>query len=90
MAMTQEWSEDDEDLGESEQGGRGRTVPLRMRQIWVEAQVQLAEAQRAMARATTKSARYMLWAALASAISSVVTVIAVLYAVLVVLPHVTH
>ena len=43
-----------------------------------------------MARATTKSARYMLWAVVAATISSVVTVIAVLYGVFVVLPHFAH
>ena len=89
MAMTQEWNEEDE-LGEGEQSGAAAPAPLRMRQIRVEAQVQLAEAQKMMARATTKSARYMLWAAIAAAASSVVTVISVLYGVFFVLPHVAH
>lgn len=88
--MTQEWNEEDDDLGEGEQSGRGRAAPLRMRQVRVEAQVQLAESQRTMARATAKSARYMLWAVVATTISSVVTVIAVLYGVFAILPHFIH
>jgi hypothetical protein len=50
----------------------------------------LADAQRMMARATAKSARYMLWAVVACAASSVITVVAVLYGVFQVLPRVTH
>lgn len=78
------------DFGEDEQSGRGRAVPLRMRQARIEAQVQLAEGQKTMARAMTESARYMLWAVIACAASSAITVIAVLYGVFAVLPHMTH
>jgi hypothetical protein len=91
--MSQQSNEIDDDIsGESqnEYGGRGGRGALRMRQLRMDAQVQLADAQKMMARATAKSARYMLWAAIACATSSVITVIAVLYGVLAVLPRVTH
>ncbi len=78
------------DFGEGEQSGRGHAEQLRMRQARIEAQVQLAEGQKTMARAMTESTRYMLWAVIACAASSVITVIAVLYGVFAVLPHMTH
>lgn len=90
--MSQQSDEfDDENSGEGQAdfGGRGRGA-LRMRQLRMDAQVQLADLQKIMARATAKSARYMLWAAVAAAASSIVTVIAVLYGVLAVLPRITH
>jgi hypothetical protein len=89
--MSQQLNEQDDDLGDSqgEYGGRGRGA-LRMRQMRMDAQAQLADAQRMMARATAKSARYMLWAVVACAASSVITVVAVLYGVFQVLPRVTH
>lgn len=90
--MSQQSDEFDDEVsgeGQNEFGGRGRGA-LRMRQLRMDAQVQLADAQKMMARATAKSARYMLWAVVACAASSVITVIAVLYGVLAVLPRVTH
>lgn len=86
--MTQEWNEEDADFGEGQ--ARGRPVPLRLRQMRVEAQVQMAETQKMMARAMTKSAGYMLWAVVACSASAVITVIAVLYGLVAVLPRVTH
>jgi hypothetical protein len=83
---------EDWDLGEAhaEFGGNRGVPPLRLRQLRLQAQAQMADAQRAMARAIVKSARYMLWATTVCAVSSVITVGAVLYSVLVVLPHVGH
>jgi hypothetical protein len=90
--MTLEANEPDGDdfaEGQTEFRGPARAA-LRMRQLRMDAQIQLADAQRLMARATAKSARYMLWAVVACATSSVVTVLAVLYGLLVVLPRVSH
>lgn len=83
---------EDADLSESQSGFATpfRGVTLRMRQLRLEAQTQLADAQKSLARATVKSASYMLWATIVCSVSSVITVIAVLYGVLVVLPHVVH
>jgi hypothetical protein len=83
---------EDVDPGETQSGFAApfRSVPLRMRQLRFEAQTQLADAQKSLARATVKSARYMLWATVVCTVSSVITVVAVLYGVLVVLPHLAH
>jgi len=91
--MSQQLNEHEgENFGESqnEYGGRARGVPLRMRQLRIEAQIQLAEAQKSLARATVRSARYMLWATVACAASSVITVVAVLYGVFSVLSRLAH
>ena len=90
--MSQQSNEfEDDNVGDEqgEYGGRGRGA-LRMRQIRMDAQVQLADAQKMMARATARSARLMLWATIVCAASSEVTEIAVLYGVQKVLPRVTH
>ena len=90
--MSQQWNEpEDDDLDESERevGGRGR-APLRLRQLRVEAQIQSADAQKHMARATAKSARYMLIAAIASTVSAVVTAAGVIYGVYVVISRAPH
>jgi len=89
MSMAQQVDERNND-NHDDFGGLARGVPPRMRQLRVEAQVQLADAQRMIARAMTKSTRYMFWATLACTASSIVTVIAVLYGVFAVLPRVTH
>ena len=90
--MTQQWNDPEEDdLGDNQnEGGRTRGMPLRMRQMRVEAQVQAADAQKLIARATARSARYMLIAAVASGVSSIATLIAVLYGMYVLLPRVPH
>jgi hypothetical protein len=87
--QSNEYDDDNVGEGQVEFAGRGRGA-LRMRQLRMDAQIQLADAQKMMARATAKSARYMLWATLVCAASSVVTVIAVLYGVLAVLPRLAH
>jgi hypothetical protein len=78
------------DEHDREAGGRGRGAPLRLRQLRVEAQIQSADAQKNLARATAKNARYMLLAAIASTVSAVVTVIGVVYGVYVVVSRVPH
>jgi hypothetical protein len=91
--MSQQWNDsEDDDLDENERelGGRARGAPLRMRQLRLESQIQSADAQKNMARATAKSARYMLMAAIASTVSAVVTVIGVIYGVYVVVSHTPH
>jgi hypothetical protein len=89
--MSQELSEEDDGGGgEGQSEYQRRLPPLRMRQIRMDIQAQLAEAQKLTARATAKCARYMLIAAAASAVSSVVTMVAVLYGIFVLLPRVPH
>ena len=91
--MTQQWNEpedDDLDEGERESGARGRGAPLRLRQLRVEAQVQSADAQKIMARATVKSARYMLIAAVVSSVSAAITVVGVAYGLYVLVSRAPH
>lgn len=88
--MSQQPNDQDDDFGDhGEYGARGRGA-LRMRQMRLDAQAQLAEAQRMMARASARSARYMLWAVIACTASSIITTVAVLYGILTVLPRLTH
>jgi hypothetical protein len=84
------WEGDDFGETQNEDVGRPRGLPLRMRQLRFEAQVRLADAQKSLASATVRSARYMLWTTIVCAVSSVITVLAVLYSLLVVLPRVVH
>jgi len=86
-----EQADNREDLGEDyEFPGQRGLPPLRLRQLRLQAQSQLADAQREMARSTVRIAYYTFWAAMACAVSSVTTVGAVLYGIFVVLPRVAH
>jgi hypothetical protein len=88
--MSQQPNDQNDDFGDhGEYGARGRGA-LRMRQMRLDAQAQLAEAQRMMARATVRSVRYMLWAVIACTAASVITAAAVLYGLLAVLPRLSH
>lgn len=88
--MSQQSNDPDDDFGDhGEYGARGRRA-LRMRQMRLDAQAQLAEAQRMMARVSARSVRYMLWAVIACTASSIITAAAVLYGILAVLPRLNH
>ena len=56
--------------------------PVRRRQLRIHAEIQAAEAQKLAARAATKNARYMLWAVVIAAISTIMTTAGSLFSVL--------
>jgi hypothetical protein len=56
--------------------------PVRRRQLRIHAEIQAAEAQKLAARAATKNARYMLWAVVIAAISTIITTAGSLFSVL--------
>ena len=62
MAETPDESEDAENEVE----------PIRRRQLRIHAEIRAAEAQKLAARAIVKNARYMLWAVVIAAISTIV------------------
>jgi hypothetical protein len=62
-------SEMPDEPGENEDG----SSPLRRRQLRIHAEIRAAEAQKLAARATVKNARYMLWAVIIAAISTIIT-----------------
>jgi hypothetical protein len=80
--MSQLSQDPEEDDVESD-GGRGK-------QPRVNVEIQVAEAQRVAARATVKSARYMLWAVIIATISTLISTAGAVYGVLANLPHTSH
>ncbi len=56
--------------------------PVRRRQLRIHAEIQAAEAQKLAARATVKNARYMLWAVIIAAISTVISTAGSVFSVL--------
>jgi len=64
--------------------------PVRRRQLRIHAEIQAAEAQKLAARAAVKNARYMLWAVIIAAISTIITTAGSVFGVIFNLYHAPH
>jgi hypothetical protein len=76
-------SSDEQEEGENTVGGQ----PTRRRQLRINAEILAAEAQKVAARAAVRNARYMLWAVIVAAISTVVSAAGAVFGVIFNLNH---
>jgi hypothetical protein len=71
------------------QESENEASPVRRRQLRIHAEIQAAEAQKFAARAAVKNARYMLWAVILAAISTIIAMAGSVFNVLSTLHHAT-
>lgn len=77
-----------ETFGEAE-NNENEVAPVRRRQLRINAEIQAAEAQKVAARAAVKNARYMLWAVIIAAISTLISTAGSVFSLIANLNH-TH